>query len=230
MFFPEKKQPIKDEQALCWSNTLYECVRKHRTHRMNRKHIAHWSKSFVSLKKKYDPDIIESVLNWYILHYGEDFIPVANNGEAFAAKFDSIHKAMAIDDEQPDQQASMEALHYLNECKFPPEIASKLACIITKTRSEWNKFLDKVESHRCHTREADFLNRILNLYTHNFVSDWILFLCNKYGYLDNYTMPTSTLPFKPTSPWFKQSFWHKWSQEWCGSPIAFDNLLMELLK
>jgi hypothetical protein len=228
MFF--KKEP-KDEQALSWSNRLFGAIKSSKKGDPKVRDIEKWTKVFMSLRKNHQSDEIESVLTWYCQHIGEEFVPVAITAMQFKFKFPAIVRAMSEDDsliETIEQRSIDLAQSLLRDYKFPPEIAGKLALIIQRSRINWWRFISKVKTRT--DRDAAFLLHVYELYSPVFVESWCCYLSQKYGFLQNYTGSISSLVFKPGSTAFRESFWRRWSDNWCANPNTFDDLLRESLK
>jgi hypothetical protein len=74
--------------------------------------MSSWGEQFRILKKIVNPNEIEMVLEWYIKHLKDEYVPKALSAKAFRMKFDSIAEAMKRDSKAPlnDLAISKDAL------------------------------------------------------------------------------------------------------------------------
>jgi hypothetical protein len=232
MFFEENKV---DEQAEEWCQRLYSALSESRKGRMKKSDKKAWTQQFILLRKKEGPAKVEKVLSWYIQHIGEEFIPQAFSGTAFKSKFCQIEQAMERSDDAPeiDERWHCKAERLLLDYNYPIEVASSLPAILHKTSVNWTKFLLTLVNETRkdpHSREYNFVSHIGTMYGQSFIEDWMVLLSRKYGKMEHYNGPVMSLVFTPSSKLFRESFWHKWSSEWCGGYSTFDSFLDKILE
>lgn len=79
---------------------LYKAVGK--KYRLKGQRVGAWSADIRDLRESgVTPERINTVLEWYITHLGQERLPDARSAGAFAQKFPMIEKAMAIADDRP---------------------------------------------------------------------------------------------------------------------------------
>lgn len=76
---------------------LAEIIKKQKNVKIDNRKIAAWAKSLSLLNKNDGVEVerIDKVLDWYGLHFGEDYIPVAESGQTLREKFLRIESAMS---------------------------------------------------------------------------------------------------------------------------------------
>ena len=103
-------QTVSDSKTLHprylkFAKILAEGIAKHKkiNHNANR---SIWAKAFKLLHKKNEvaPNRIKVVLEWYVEHMMEEYVPVAHSGSAFREKFTRIEDAMKrCTDSEPEE-------------------------------------------------------------------------------------------------------------------------------
>ena len=93
---PNKNIPSKPTFADRMSKKLYKKVKSKNQLPFNSKSRSRWTATFTSMLKEdgRNKKRIRTVLEWYIEHYGEDFIPEARCANTFRKKFCEIEAAM----------------------------------------------------------------------------------------------------------------------------------------
>lgn len=78
---------------------LAKIVQSKKNVKIDNRKIAAWAKSLSLLRKidGVDTERIDKVLDWYSLHFGEDYVPVAESGATLREKFLRIEAAMQRD-------------------------------------------------------------------------------------------------------------------------------------
>ena len=88
---------------------------------MTRPKLMDWANSFRKLSEKASKDEIERVLNWYIQHIGEQFVPKAYSAESFLVKYPRIVDQMkqgstlSLQDRYKRAQKTGEEEHWTDE-------------------------------------------------------------------------------------------------------------------
>ncbi len=90
-FIKEKESP--PDQAETMANRLYIGVHK-KNKIMRRPSLLQWRKEFAHLLQEAGPARVKKVLDWYLLHIGEDYVPEAFCAKTFKDKFIKIEGAM----------------------------------------------------------------------------------------------------------------------------------------
>lgn len=218
-----------------WSKTLSQAISKGHSQSVT---IKRGARLFQILENKYHYAVVDKVLAWYCQHRGEEFCPYGDTAYHFRANFGKIRQAMEVSDDVEVSQRNKDlAESLINNYKYPVEIASKLPMILQQTRNGWEIFCHRmagyveppVSTRPPNDRYIAFMIRVLELHALVFVDNWGLYLHQRYGFMESYTGNTANLVWRSASTAFKESFWRKWSQEYCADAGAFDSLLAELI-
>lgn len=200
-------------------------------------HIKSWSKAFLLLLKHKGENGLLPVLDWYISHIKDEFVPQAYSGDGFRQKYDAILKAMETSDDIPAEKIDARyvklANKLANSLTYPVQITACLPVIAQRSADRWSEFSENMEVvalKRKKEREERFVSEIENNYGQLFVENWLELIGIKYGHLICYTGPVLGLAFKADNKNFRQFFWLKWSAEWSGDPTAFLGLLNAIIK
>lgn len=231
-FFPE---PVDDTAAALMAKTLFDAL-KGKGGKIRTGTMKGWIRALSRLYKEFGEEMVNLVVDWYIKHKGEDYVPIANSGETFALKFPAIKRAMDTEDEcslfQMDAFSKATAERISRDLPLPVEINARLPLLVMRSIDQWAVFLGKMQRRQTlvkniYEREFGFLSKILTR-SPVFITNWFELIHKKYGHLRSYTGPVMTLSFRPDSKLFRDHFWRDWSMEWSGDPLAFDTLLSDL--
>jgi hypothetical protein len=190
------------------------------------------------LCKKHGREEVVKVMEWYRDHKQDDFVPQVNSITQFYAKYGNIVKAMMTQQEvavEPVQEMDTRVFNMTSrlatELQYPPEILARLYTIAKLSDNRWKDFcVHTSATATCESRDQSFLNHILMLEAVLFVENWLRFLSQKFGKMEHYTAPWDRCIWRLDHVSFRESFWCKWSYDWCGDLYAFDALLNDLTK
>lgn len=229
MFFVETQQ--SDDPCMVLAQQLYTTARMLGSKHLKKSALPGWARMLRVLASTHTLERVQAVMAWYEKNALRDFVPQAKSAHAFVSKFDNIVQTMEGSDDTVivGHESLRVARRLLDHLEFPPEIASRLAVLVQRTRQAWDSFAERILDQKVNDREYNFLTRVLEVHGRTFHYDWFVFLNQKYGRSPRYVASPDYLVFRPTSTWFRESFWRRWSQDWCGSPIAFEALLDKLL-
>jgi hypothetical protein len=147
----DKKYAIKLEEAIRLKRKIFRKVNIHQ-----------WTKHLQKLriedgiKKKR----LKEVLNWYILHFGEKYVPQIYSAESFREKFLFVEDAKKrIEGEEPEQieitPTAKKVVQRLNEyLTWPKGSDNQLSTIVQKSLDNYQVFLEK---HRAIKKKTLFI-------------------------------------------------------------------------
>lgn len=216
-----------DKRPQEWHTRLFEALKKHG---LNKKVSLVLSlQEFQALLKTQDASLITKVLDWYCGVIGQDYIPRVTTAKQFRMRFADLHAAMLRNTtEEVGNWARSITKQHLEGKTWPPEIAANLPAIVQRTQINWDLFFVKLTNHKNNLPNT-FIRFALGQ-SWFFTNDWIEFLHKEHGWKQHFIGDPMSLAFKPTSKRFKDSFWAKWSQDYCGKANGFDDLFRELIK
>lgn len=223
----------KDPQAKEWGKRLYSTLIAAKRHvgRGTMQGVA-WTQQFIMLKKEHGEEKVKRVLEWYLEHMNDEFVPQANSGTAFRFKFSQIAAAMERDSSvvEVDKWSKGLAEKLANQFSWPVEVLACLPQIISLTRKRCHEFFDKMNDYPFGegSREVEFAAHLLADKACFFVNEWMRHLGIMLDGKEHYLGIPLRLAFHPESKGFKDSFWAQWSVEYCASFEAFDHVLEKL--
>lgn len=246
MFFNESKKktwttPGPSDKDYKRTDKLEQVIRSRRKIMRPFKRAA-WAKCFMMLRcvDGVPADHIDLILDWYVNHFGEEFVPQVYSAKAFRDKFLALENAMGrcveVVGELSDDAKRIVAS--LNRKGWPKGSKEQLPAVVQSSLAEYVKFKDKLRDV-VNDRTKVPIPQPIKRFAHNllsarlgtavtFIENWMLAVHKQISEWTAWSGQLKQFRFCPESKRFAQ-MGREWSTRYTGSGRQWD-LLINLLK
>ena len=240
--FGKKIEPTFDERL---AKKLFECLLNKRKIMRSVK-INKWSRVFKSIRTEegIEKPRIKEVLNWYIDHISEKYIPQAYSAQSFKDKFFKIETAMERNKPKEKIEITEDATDIYNKLKtygWPKGSKNDLEEAIQITLNNYRVFLKKHKNFiKTHPEDIDnndgtftsdglvtFANTLNHTVIHSpvvFVTNWFLRINGKITNWPNWGGNLLGMVFEEDSAEFNMMGRQR-AEEYCNNPKRWDKYI-----
>lgn len=194
-----------------------------------------WAKEFCMLLKTHEIKDVQKTLDWFCANVGKEFVPVCTTARYFKLKYDQIVQAMlraeVATECSPENSAFVKRLE--QQYQWPPEVRGKLEHLVIKSHEGVELLRKSIgELRKGELTWLTYINTVIGPRLHLFMELWFEDLAARlnYPYKQHYNGDINHLVFDFRSERFRTSYWHEWSNVWCGRPTGYDDLLDALIE
>lgn len=218
---------------LACASKLYDVV-KSKGHMTAPTSKAYWAKAFSKLREinKLPESLIQEVLDWYCLHFGEDYVPNAQSGKTFRAKFHPIQDAMARQSKENrtikiSQEAANLASRLLNK-NWPKCTKEDIQETVQSSLDAYRDFIKSL-----HRAEDDLPPKLRGFKRYldgrlgrpvDFVEEWMTSIQSRIANWKEWSGNLYSWRFTVTNKQF-QAMGHTFATEYCQDSSRWEKLL-----
>lgn len=180
--------------------------------------ITRWAYHFheLNLELDFDGELLDQVLDWYILHSSDKYTPLIFSASSFRQKFRQIELAMrrtqnsSFGTELNISKKSKRLARELQELNWPKNFSSKLPLAVEQSHTNFQTFITALDSINTALRNF-ILDTYLSMYTpYEFVRRWITDAHTRICNWSDWSGSINSIIFRVDAPAFERIFC-----DWC---------------